>query len=125
MIWRAFLALAIALVLFVWANTSSAQALEDRDMTLVEPTTTEAGFPLQNLENCSVDITDSTGLLDQRVFDASALTGGGQHTIDLAGKTGFTNVEAYCQNTLVEQSTKVSLSRTFLGDAPGVPGLLP
>ena len=125
MIARALLALGIALLVFAWAHTARAQGLEDRDMILVEPTTTVSGFSLQNLENCSVDINDSSGLLDQRVFNASALTGGGQHTVDLAGKTGFTSVEAYCQNTLVEVSARVSLTRTFLGDPPGVPSLLP
>ncbi|MEE8240135.1 MAG: hypothetical protein V3R16_02605 [Nitrospirales bacterium] len=93
----------------------------DRDMTLIEPVTTATGAPIQNLLQCTAQITDSSGTMDQRVIPASAPTGGGVHTIDLTGKTGFTTVTAACLNTEQELGGSASNTRTFPGDPPARP----
>ena len=103
---------------FAWGQGPS-----DRDMILVEPSTTVSGLPITNLLNCVVEITDASGLLDSRTIDASSPTGGDSHNIDLTGKVGHTIVEAFCHNTLIEASTRAQLARTFPGDVPSPPVL--
>ena len=102
----------------------------DRDITLVEPVTTEGGTPLVNLLQCTVEIADASpdgagGVIppETRVIPASGPAGGGTHTIDLTGKVGFTTVTAACMNTVQESGRSVSLTRTFPGDPPASPSL--
>jgi len=118
----------IFIATLLWASVASAQVV-DRDMTLEEPTTTVGGFALLNLSNCTVRIADRTPdgsggtVIEERVIPATAPTGGGNHTVDLAGKIGFTTVTSFCSNTIGGESTSVSLTRTFPGDAPSSPTL--
>ena len=114
----------IASILFVLSLVLIASAqVVDRDMTLEEPTTTVSGSLIQNLQDCVVDVVDLSGVPDQRIIAASSPNGGGEQTIDLTGKLGFTTVTALCRNTLVEESTSVSLTRTFPGEPPANPTL--
>ena len=107
------------LLLFILAQTV------DRDMTLIEPTTTAGGTPIQNLKDCLVDVVDSSGTADSRTLPASAPTGGGTQTIDLTAKIGFTTVTARCRDTLNQEGGSVSLTRTFPGDPPASPEIRP
>ena len=114
--------IALLFATFLWASVASAQVV-DRDMTMEEPTTTELGNPIQNLQDCLVDVVDATNVPENLVIPASAPTGGGTQTIDLTGKIGLTTVTARCRNTIGGESDSVSLSRTFPGDAPANPAL--
>jgi hypothetical protein len=84
---------------------------DDLDFRMIEPTTTEAGLPLQNLRDCTAEITDTTGICEVRVIPASAPTGGGEHVLDLVGKLGSTDIEAYCANTRSQKSKSAYLTR--------------
>jgi len=112
----------IAIIVMIWASPVLAQAI-DRDMTMIEPTTTAANLPIQNLQDCIVDVVDASQAADQRIIPASALTGGGTHTIDLTGKIGLTTVTAKCRNTIGVTGVSVSKTRTFPGDPPSSPTL--
>ncbi len=90
---------------------------------MIEPTTTQGGGQIQDLQDCVVDVVDISGVPDQRILAASAPTGGGTKTIELTGKIGLTTVTARCRNTLVEEGASVSLTRTFPGDPPANPTL--
>ncbi len=114
--WTAFLCVLLG------AHVASAQTI-DRDMTLIEPTTTAGGTPIQDLKDCLVDVVDSTGTLDARTIPASAPTGGGTQTIDLTAKIGLTTVTARCRDTLNQEGGSVSRTRTFPGDPPASPTL--
>ncbi len=105
-----------------FALIATAQTV-DRDMTLVEPTTSAGGQPLKNLQDCLVDVVDSTGTADSRTIPASSPNGGGTQTIDLTAKLGFTTVTARCRDTLNQEGASVSLTRTFPGDPPASPTL--
>ena len=78
------------------APSAQAQTV-DRDMTLIEPTTSAGGTPIKNLKDCLVDVVDSSGTTDSRTLPASAPTGGGTQTIDLTAKIGFTTGTARCE----------------------------
>lgn len=108
-------------VLFL-ASTVSAQVV-DRDMTMLEPTTTLLGPALKALKDCVVDVDDASTTVDQRILPASAPTGGGSHIIDLTGKVGFTTVTAFCRNNIDEDGGSVSKTRTFPGNPPASPTL--
>ena len=108
--------------LIIGAQAASGQVI-DRDMTMLEPTTTKLGEPIRALRDCVVDVDDASAVLDQRIIPASAPTGGGTHTIDLAGKVGFTTITAFCRNNIDEDGASVSLTRTFPGDPPASPTL--
>ncbi len=112
--WTAFLCVLLG------AHVASAQTV-DRDMTLIEPTTSAGGQPLRNLADCLVDVIDSTGQVDARILPASSPNGGGTQTIDLTAKVGFTTVTARCRDTLNQEGGSVSLTRTFPGDPPASP----
>ena len=116
--WTAFLCVLLG------AHVASAQTI-DRDMTLVEPTTSVGGQPLTNLKDCIVDVVDSSGTADSRTLPASSPNGGGTQTIDLTAKIGFTTVTARCRDTLNQEGGSVSLSRIFPGDPPASPQIRP